>query len=60
MPTHLRAIDGEEAVEGALGDVERGQVRQEVVAHQEGHEHEVVDHALQRNCDLQQIVSTNN
>jgi hypothetical protein len=40
------AVELEEAVEGVLRDVDGRQVRQEVVAHQEGKEYEVVHHAL--------------
>ena len=43
---------GEEAVEGAFADVEAREVREKVVAHEKGHEHEVVDHALQVHGNL--------
>ena len=52
----MSAIDGEEAIEGALGDVKRRQVGKEVIAHQKGHEHEVVNHSLKRHRHLRNNV----
>jgi len=43
----LLSVDGKEAVERPLADVQGRQMRQEIVADQESHEHEVVNHALQ-------------
>lgn len=42
-----RLVEVEEEVQSALADVQAGQVRQEVVAHQEAEEDDVVDHVLE-------------
>ena len=47
-----------EQVDGALADLQRGHVRQKVVAHEEAHEHKVVEQALLVQLERQRCLWT--
>ena len=42
----LLSVDGHDEIDGALANLERRRVRQEIVPHEETHEHEVVEQPL--------------
>jgi anti-sigma factor RsiW len=46
-------VDSHQHVDGVLSDLKRRQVRQEIVTHEEAHENEVVDDALQVKLERQ-------
>lgn len=47
----LLLVDGHDGIDGSLSDVEGGGVREEVVSHEEAEQHEIIDDALEIECE---------